>query len=548
MISWKIFVWVVICGAGMSGALANRNVTILETDEVGAQLLPDTIAPPEGVPFFFPTLRRPEFPDLQIDIRELGARPDRPITALVNSLIGEVSRRGGGTVVIPRGRWQSGRIELKSRVNLHIAEGAELHFSGNVADYQPTVFTRVEGIELMGSGAFIYALGQEDIAVTGRGIIFGPAPDAEVRTAPSNAKVIEQEIDYRIPVAARGGDGLCGRTFYRPKAISPVDCRRVLIEGVTIRQGVTWNIVPIYCDSVIIRGVEVYSVGILTGDGIDVESSRNVLIEYCTLSNGDDCFTMKAGRSEDGIRVNRPTENILIRHCLALSGHGGITCGSETAGHIRNVYVHDCVFQGNDRAVRFKTRRNRGGGIDGFFCERIRMNDVKEAFTWDLLGQSRYVGELAERVPARKMTPLTPVVRNIHIRDFVVASAERLMTGHCIPEAPLSDVSIENGRIHCREFVRASDDVDGLTFRNLDVAADDERIRFLDARRVTFDRIRFFTPSDSLTLIIEGEKSSDIRFIHTVPGVSLTEPAGCGTHRIPVAVREGAVAESGGGF
>lgn len=548
MINWKVFVWVVICGVGMNGALANRNVVIPETDEVGARLLPDTIAPPEGVPFFFPTLRRPEFPDLHIDIRERGACPDRPITSLVNSLIDEVSRRGGGTVVIPRGRWQSGRIELKSRVNLHIAEGAELHFSGNVADYQPSVFTRVEGIELMGSGAFIYALGQEDIAVTGRGIIFGPAPDTEVRTAPSNTKVIEQEIDYRIPVAARGGDGLCGRSFYRPKAISPVDCRRVLIEGVTIKQGVTWNIVPIYCDSVIIRGVEVYSVGIPTGDGIDVESSRNVLIEYCTLSNGDDCFTMKAGRSEDGIRVNRPTENILIRHCLALSGHGGITCGSETAGYIRNVYVHDCVFQGNDRAVRFKTRRNRGGGVDGFFCERIRMNDVKEAFTWDLLGQSKYVGELAERVPARKMTPLTPVVRNIHIRDFVVASTDRLMTGHCIPEAPLSDVFIENGRIHCRELVRALDDVDGLTFRNLDVVADDEKIRFLDARRVTFDRICFSTPSDSLTLIIEGEKSSDIRFIHTVPGVSLTEPTGCGTHRIPIAVREGAVAEVGGGF
>lgn len=548
MINWKVFVWVVICGVGMNGALANRNVVIPETDEVGARLLPDTIAPPEGAPFFFPTLRRPEFPDLRIDIRERGACSDRPITSLVNSLIDEVCRRGGGTVVIPRGRWQSGRIELKSRVNLHIAEGAELHFSGNVADYQPSVFTRVEGIELMGSGAFIYALGQEDIAVTGRGIIFGPAPDTEVRTASSNTKVIEQEIDYRIPVVARGGDGLCGRSFYRPKAISPVDCRRVLIEGVIIKQGVTWNIVPIYCDSVIIRGVEVYSVGISTGDGIDVESSRNVLIEYCTLSNGDDCFTMKAGRSEDGIRVNRPTENILIRHCLALSGHGGITCGSETAGHIRNVYVHDCVFQGNDRAVRFKTRRNRGGGVDGFFCERIRMNDVKEAFTWDLLGQSKYVGELAERVPARKMTPLTPVVRNIHIRDFVVASTDRLMTGHCIPEAPLSDVSIENGRIHCRELVRALNDVDGLTFRNLDVAADDERIRFLDARRVTFDRIRFSTPSDSLTLIIEGEKSSDIRFIHTVPGVSLTEPTGCGTHRIPVAVREGAVAEVGGGF
>lgn len=533
MMNWKIFLLISIGLIWAVDGQACIRDRIPEIGDVGAECLPDTISPPEGAPFFFPTLRRPEFPPLCIDIRERGARPEHLITGLVNALIDEVSRRGGGTVVIPSGRWRSGRIELKSRVNLHVSEGAELHFSGRVADYQPAVFTRVEGIELMGSGAFIYAHGQEDIAVTGKGSIFGPAMDAEIRTARSNTKVIEQEIDYRIPVARRGGDGMKGRAFYRPKVISPIDCRRVFIEGITVRQGVTWNIVPIYCDSVIIRGVTVHSVGIPTGDGIDVESSRNVLIEYCTLNNGDDCFTMKAGRAEDGVRVNRPTENILIRRCLALSGHGGITCGSETAGHIRNVYVHDCLFQGNDRAIRFKTRRNRGGGVDGFFCERIRMKGVKEAFTWDLLGQSKYVGELAARTPARKITSLTPVVRNIHIKDLVVDSAVRLMTGHCIPEVPLSDVSIENGMIRCNELVRALDDVDGFTFRNLSINTDDERICFLDARRVTFDRVRLSTPSDSITLIIEGKKSSDIRLIHTLPGVSFMEPAGSGTYRIP---------------
>lgn len=102
-------------------------------------------------------------------------------------------------------------------------------------------------------------------------------------------------------------------------------------------------------------------------DGIDIESTRNVLIEYCSLDCGDDCFTMKSGRGEDGIRVNKPSENIVIRYCLAKRGWGGIVCGSETAAMIRNLYVHDCVLSGTKSGLRFKNRRSRGGGGENDF-------------------------------------------------------------------------------------------------------------------------------------------------------------------------------------
>ena len=117
-----------------------------------------------------------------------------------------------------------------------------------------------------------------------------------------------------MPIEQRIYDGMEGRTFYRPKTISPINCTNVLIEGITMERSTLWNVVPIYCENVIIRGITVNSTKVPSGDGIDIESCKNVLIEYCTLNCGDDCFTLKAGRAEDGLRVGKPTENVVIRY------------------------------------------------------------------------------------------------------------------------------------------------------------------------------------------------------------------------------------------
>ena len=141
--------------------------------------------------------------------------------------------------------------------------------------------------------------------------------------------------------------------------------------------------------------------------------------------------------------MGKATENVVIRYSLAQQGHGGITCGSETAGGIKNIYLHDCVFDGTQVGIRFKTRRSRGGGVNDILYERIRMFDVGEAFKWDLLGSAKYVGELAERYPPRPINKLTPIVKNIHIRNFIVESAEQVLNINAIPEVPCSNVLIE---------------------------------------------------------------------------------------------------------
>jgi len=484
---------------------------IITKDKVGAAVMPTEMAPVTEAPFDMGGLALPSFPDRSVTISGKHVGNDGMITPSINYVIEKMAAKGGGTVIVPAGTWKSGRIVLKSNVNLHIERGAVIEFSGSVADYQPAVFTRHEGVEVMGAGAFIYANGETNIALTGKGTVCGPPMTADMRRLPNGNSVVEKDIDAASPVAERICDGLDGRTFYRPKSFSPINCKNVLVEGVTFKRSVLWNVNPVYCENVIIRGITVSSTDVPSGDGIDISSCRNVLIEYSTLDCGDDCFTIKSGRCEDGLRVGRPTENVLIRYCLAKDGHGGITCGSETAGGMSNIYLHDCVFDGTRTGFRFKTRRNRGGGISGILYENVRLTGVREAFTWDLLGTEMYMGELARRNPPLDITPLTPTVKDIHIRNFVVESSDRLVSIHGIPEIPCSNILIENGEVRTGLIFKSMDDVDGLVVRGVDIHATDNTLNIDDGRNILFDGVRLEVPGNELNMNIKGPKSANIR-------------------------------------
>lgn len=465
-------------------------------DEVGAEVLPEAIAPVTA-PFDMPRLEKPYFPDTSVCITAYGACTDKTATEAINRAIADLSAVGGGRVIVPAGVWRTGRVMLRSNVNLHLTEGAELHFSGDIIDYLPAVFTRQEGVEVISLGALVYADGEENIALTGKGRLVGPARDCEIQRRQMRGAVIENLIDPATPVAQRLYDGRDGGGVFLPMFVSPIRCRNVYIEGVTLENTPFWNIVPVYCDGVIIRGVTVRSVGIPRGDGIDIESSRNVLIEYCTLSCGDDCFTMKAGRCEDGMRVNQPTENVVVRYCLAEEGHGGITCGSETAGTIRNLYLHDCVFDGTGAGIRFKTRRNRGGGGEHITYERIRMTLRNQPFVWDMLGSKTFVGELAERLPARDITPLTPSYRHITARDIIVEECDQFIKAIGIPEIPLSDVSIENVQAHSKRLIRMQD-VKNFSLTNVEISSIDSLFSLSECENVRLKNVKFTLPGGHL--------------------------------------------------
>lgn len=187
----------------------------LKKKQVGAHALPDTIMPVLA-PFDFPDVKKSVFPDLTVSITDYGAVSGEKATEAINRAIKDVHERGGGTVIVPSGIWSTGRIVLLSDVNLHLSEEAELHFSGDVADYQPAVFTRQEGVEVYSLGALVYADGQENIALTGKGKLVGPARDCEIQKRQMRGDVIENLIDASSPVESRVYDGKKGEVYSYP--------------------------------------------------------------------------------------------------------------------------------------------------------------------------------------------------------------------------------------------------------------------------------------------------------------------------------------------
>ncbi len=476
----------VVCDAQQTKNTGWKLAKIPTQEEVGANLLPEKIAPVKA-PFKTIKFRKPIFPTTSVRLSLLTNSINTP---KIQQAIDELSHKGGGNIIVPAGNWLTGRIQLKDNINLHFEDGAILSFSGEIVDFLPAVFTRSEGIEVMSLGACIYANGAKNIAITGNGRLIGPA-NGSIRSKEFVAPgYIDNLFDLKTPVTERVADGIHKPWILPPMFISPTNCDGVYIEGISLENTAFWNIVPVYCNNVIIRGVTVNSVGVPRGDGIDIESSKNVLIEYNTLSCGDDCFTMKAGRGDDGIRVNRSTENVVVRYCLVKTGHGGITCGSETAGMIRNLYVHDCVFNDSGVGIRFKTYRPRGGGGENLTYERIRLSQLRVAFDWDMLGSAKYIGEFAQRLPARAITELTPRYENINAKDILIESTNSFVNAIGIPESPLKNVSIENVEVTCSKFFQAQDMKNSI-FKNIRVTGSDSIRNLIDSNNIQFDNVEF---------------------------------------------------------
>ena len=412
-------------------------------------------------PFDMPQLQRPIFPNNSINIIKTGAKENKLNTIAIQKAIDQLYQKGGGIVIVPSGKWFSGRIELKSNINLKLEEGAELIFSGFIKDYLPVVPTRNEGVDVISMGAMIYANGAENIALTGSGKLIGPSRDSELFY--QRMEGIQEELQ-QIPLGQRIFDGSNGGEICLPQFFGPINCKNILVEGVKFIDSIFWNIVPVYCENIIIRNVEVSSYGYGRTDGIDIDSSKNALIEYTTLDCGDDAFTFKAGRGMDGKIKAFPTENIVIRNCTVKRSVGGMTIGSETAAMIRNIYMHDVVMENPNSGFYFKTRRPRGGGGENMWFERIHIiNTPGSAFKWDMLGSATYVGDLAKRHPTPPINELTPVFRNMYFKNITVDNCKTLINAIGLPESPIENINFENIKSSNKDMILQ--DVGKMTFK-----------------------------------------------------------------------------------
>jgi polygalacturonase len=401
---------------------------------------------PITAPFDMPQLQRPVFPDRSFNLTNYGAFGNGTTknTEAFRRAITACNAAGGGRVVVPAGKWFTGPIHLKSLVNLHLEEGAEIHFSDDPQDYLPPVFIRYQGLECMNYSPLIYARDCINIAITGRGSVHGhgqkwwrwstraPGTGSEALTG----KRLDKMIVAKLPVAERimpSGE----QAGFRPQFIQPINCTNVLLEDFTIAApGPFWTVQFVYCENVIARALNIQTKGGPNTDGIDLDSTRNALIEDNLVNAGDDCICLKSGRDTDGRRVGRPCENIVVRNCKTLSGHGGVVIGSETSGDVRNVWAHDCDFSGTDIGIRIKTMRGRGGVVENLHFENLTMNGVRHGI---------HVTTFYHPTPEEPVSERTPTFRNLHMRNITAHNVKQgtiSVTG--LPERPVSGLVLEN--------------------------------------------------------------------------------------------------------
>ncbi len=317
----------------------------------------------------------PVFPQLDFSIAPYGAVEGGKVdcTKAFAAAIKACADAGGGRVVVPPGKFLTGPVHLRSNVELHLSEGTEVVFSDRFDDYLPVVPVRVGGIEVMNYSPLVYAKDCVNVAVTGKGKLNGNAgkwwawKDKETT---GHFKMGVQNVPPEKRVFGTVEAGI------RPNFLVLMNCRNVLLEDFTIGSGPNWTIHPVYSENITIRRVTVDTAG-PNNDGIDPDSCRDLLIEHCTFSTGDDCVVLKSGYNEDGWRVGKPTENVIMRHCFSKHGHGGLVIGSEMSGDVRNVFMHDCEFVGTDRAIRIKSRRDRGGVVEKIYARDIKVRDMK---------------------------------------------------------------------------------------------------------------------------------------------------------------------------
>ena len=393
-------------------------------------------------------IQPPVFPDKNFNITSFGAIGDgtTDCTDAINNTISECSTNGGGKVIVPEGTFLTGAIHLKSNVNLYISEKAILEFSKDKAKYLPVVFTRWEGVECMNYSPLIYAYEQENIAVTGKGILdgqgsndnwwswkgkkdYGWKDDLPNQEADRN-KLFEMS-DNNVPPEERVfGEG----HYLRPAFFQPYKCKNILIEGVTLKSSPMWFLNPVLCQNISILNVTVEGLG-PNNDGCDPESCKDVLIKGCSFNTGDDCIAVKSGRNNDGRRVNVPSENIIIQDCVMKDGHGGVVIGSEISGGVKNVFAENCKMDSPnlDRAIRIKTNAVRGGIIENIFARNIDIGEVKEAVL-----KINFFYEEGEK------GSFIPVVRNINLENINSQRSKYAIWIKAFDSSPVQSVTIMN--------------------------------------------------------------------------------------------------------
>ncbi len=416
-------------------------------------------------------IKAPVFANREFLITKYGAVGDGKTlnSGAFKKAIEACSKSGGGRVVVPVGTFLTGVIYLESNVELHLADHATILFSRDPKDY-PIVFTRWEGMECMNYSSLIYAYEEENIAVTGNGVLDGNADnnnwwnwngakrfgwkEGMPKQTPARDALHELMRKKADPKTRVFGDGY----YLRPNMLQPYRCKNIRIADVKLINSPMWFINPVLCENVTVEKVNIVSHG-PNNDGCDPESCKNVLIRDCLFDTGDDCIAIKSGRDEDGRGIGRPAENHIIEGCTMKDGHGGVVIGSEISGGARNIYAINCMMDSPDleRVLRLKTSSSRGGIIENIFMKDIKVGSYRDAaVTCNMFYEQ----------PGNFM----PTIRNVWVENVdVQKGGEFGIYVHAYKESPVENLKIVNCNIRGVKIPIQTDHVKNFELLNVTI-------------------------------------------------------------------------------
>lgn len=499
-----------------------------------------------------PIIQQTQFRKDTFNIKKYGAISDGYTlnTKSINAAIDACTKKGGGVVLVPAGLWLTGPIVLKSNVNLHLATGSTLLFTDDKSQY-PLVKANWEGLPQMRNQSPISATNAVNIGITGSGIIDGNGDawrqvkkdkltESQWNKLVASGGVLSDDKKSWYPSAQflkgskmQNAGALSPekddaffqsiKDFLRPNLLLLTECKKILLEGVTFQNSPAWCLHPLMCADLTVRNIYVKNPWYAqNGDGIDVESCTNVLIENSIFDVGDDALCMKSGRDAEGRKRGMPTQNVIIRGCTVYAAHGGFVIGSEMSGGARNIHVSNCTFVGTDIGLRFKTTRGRGGVVENIFIKDIYMKDIPgEAILFDMYYAARdpiaLAGEKRElpKVEFKQVDETTPVFRNFHISNVYCNGAEKGIFVRGLPEMHVKDIVLENMVLQSKKGMDIQE-ATGIVFKNVKIISEDTNpvIDILQSDKLVFDNITYKDGSQ-LLFRVSGERSSNIHIKNT---------------------------------
>lgn len=494
-----------------------------------------------------PHIASPVFKHDTVSIIKYGAKADGIMlnTISINKAIAACSAKGGGVVLVPQGLWLTGPIVLKSNVNLHISRAALLQFTDDKTQY-PLVEGNYEGHAAVRNQSPISGTNLVNIAITGGGIIDG---HGEVWRAIGRERLTQQEWDKLVAsggeVSANGkawypsksyvkgfntpdagiikpgktlNDYAGMKDFFRPNLLVLTNCKKVLLQDVTFQNSPAWCLHTLLCEDLSLKGVHVRNPwNAQNGDGIDVESCKNVLLEGSTFDAGDDGICIKSGRDEEGRRRGKPTENVIVRNDVVYRAHGGFVIGSEMSGGARNIFVSDCSFIGTDVGLRFKTTRGRGGVVENIYIKNISMRDiVTNAILFDMYYMGKSPGENGSGSDENiiPVTEATPQFRNFYVNNVVCIGAERAIEVRGLPEMNIKNINLQNLVMKTNKGVDITEGT-GITLKNIRLYCGDTNplININNSHDINLDNLSY--DKAQLLFSLSGKKTAGIKVSHT---------------------------------